>query len=274
MRILTYNVQGWRTIDDRPNVSRVADLLEQTGAEVVGLNEVYHPCPGPAGSALAWLAGRLGMSYAFAACEARRLPETGGPVSFGNALLSRLPLRGACAGLLLAVPDKLPRGYLEARVEAGGKTLMVVVTHLDHTDEAVRVMQLEDLFARAGSGEEAWDVVMGDFNCVHPREYEDRPNALARLAHHPVARHLANAPAGPLVTARVEERGYADAVIHKGQLGKGTFIPAEEPARLDYVWVSTARLPELAGAGVVEEPAGREASDHRPVWAELREPGS
>ncbi|HEY8506208.1 MAG TPA: endonuclease/exonuclease/phosphatase family protein, partial [Gemmataceae bacterium] len=83
MRVLTYNIHGWRTTDDRPNLSLVAELLERAQVDVVGLNEVYHPYPAESGAALGWLAGRLGMSYAFAACESRKLPGAGTPVSYG-----------------------------------------------------------------------------------------------------------------------------------------------------------------------------------------------
>jgi endonuclease/exonuclease/phosphatase family metal-dependent hydrolase len=270
MRVLTYNVHGWRTIEDLPNLSLIAELFERADVDVIGLNEVYHPCPAVTGSALGWLASRLSMSYAFAACWSGRLPRTTIPVSYGNALLSRSPLRAVCSGLFSALPGKEQRGYLEAQIDvADGQTFTVVVTHLDHTDETVRITQLDGLFASGGPLDGTWDLIMGDFNCVHPREYEHRPDAFARVTAHPVAGHLANQPDGPLVTGRMEATGYTDALIHKGLLGKGTFIPAGEPVRLDYIWVSAARLPGLAYAGIVEEPAGREASDHRAVRVEL-----
>jgi exonuclease III len=57
-------------------------------------------------------------------------------------------------------------------------------------------------------------------------------------------------------------------------LGRGTFIPAWEPIRLDYIWLRSDWARHLTHAGIVEEPAGQEASDQRPVVAELEFPES
>lgn len=275
MRVLTYNLQGWRTIDDRPNLDLVADLLKGADADVIGLNEVYHPAPATTGSALGWLAGQLGMSYAFAACEARRLPGNSTPVSYGNALLSRAPIASASSGLFMPFLRKEQRGYLEGRIDAGDRrTFTVVVTHLDHTDETARLAQIDDLFSGVGSIHGVPALIMGDFNCVHPRDYSNRPDALTRLSSHPVGGQFANQPEGPRVVGRMEEVGYTDALIHKEFLEVGTVIPMDEPLRLDYIWLSSSTLPGLTRVEVLEESSGQEASDHRAVFAELFLPGS
>jgi len=262
MRIATYNIHGWLTIDGRPNAALVADVLARTGADVIGLNEVYHPGPLPGDGALAWLAGRLGMAYAFGACETRPFPGTGTPDNYGNALLSRLPFTAVRTGFFRPVPGKERRGFLEARIGQ----VAVLVTDLDHADEAVRLHQVDDLFAAVGDRP---DVLVGDFNCVHPREYDGRPEAFARLAAHPLGGHMAYAPHGPAVAPRVERHGYADALVVRGVLGGNTFIPAEDPVRLDYVWVRADRVEGIGEVGIVEEPPGAEASDHRAVYADV-----
>lgn len=270
MRVLTYNLHGWRTIDDQPNFDLVADLLKRSDADVIGLNEVYHPARAATDSALGWLAGQLGMSYAFGACEPRRIPGTSTPVSYGNALLSREPLASASSGLFSALPGKEQRGYLHGRFEAAdGRTFTVVVTHLDHTDETVRLAQIEDLFSVFEPIEGVPTLIMGDFNCVNPKDYVNRPDALARLSSHPAGGQFANQPEGPRVVGRMEEGGYTDTLIHVGSQEVGTLLIAAEPLRLDYIWLLSTTLPGLIGAGVLEEPSGQEASDHRAIYAEL-----
>jgi endonuclease/exonuclease/phosphatase family metal-dependent hydrolase len=260
----------WRTIGDQPNFSLLADLLKGIDADVIGLNEVLHPVSTPAGTALSWLADELGMYFAFAAREPRRRLgpcSTGGS---GDALLSRFPLVSVAWGRLAPIPEKKHRGFLEVRLDPGiGRTCTVVCIHLDHTDERTRQSQFGDLLAWYEQAGGRPHLIVGDCNRVHPREYERRPEALAALSTHPVAAHLANNPDGPQLTRQIEQAGYLDALIQRGVLGRGTFIPAWEPIRLDYIWLRSDWACHLTHAGIVEEPAGQEASDHRPVLAEL-----
>ena len=66
MKVLTYNVHGWLTPDGgAANVDRLTAVIAATGADLVGLNEVFHPWRTPVGPALEVLADSLGMSYAF-----------------------------------------------------------------------------------------------------------------------------------------------------------------------------------------------------------------
>jgi endonuclease/exonuclease/phosphatase family metal-dependent hydrolase len=270
VRVLTYNIHKWRTIHDRPNFTPVADLLKGVAADVIGLNEVLHPAPAGSGVALSWLADELRMYVAFAAREPRRQLGGSSPGAGGDALLSRFPFVSVACGLFSPIPGKKQRGFLEAKLElGGGRTCTVVNTHLDHTEERARQSQFGDLLAWYGQAERLPDLILGDCNCVHPREYECRPEALAALSAHPVAAHLANGPDGPQLAGQIERAGYVDAVLVKGPLGRGTFIPAQEPVRLDYIWVRSGGAFHLTGAWIVEEPAGQEASDHRPVVTEL-----
>ena len=78
---------------------------------------------------------------------------------------------------------------------------------------------------RSGAGGRP-HLIVGDCNCVHPQEYERRPEAFAALGTHPVAAHLANNPDGPQLTRQIEQAGHLDALIQRGALGRGTFIPA------------------------------------------------
>ena len=179
------------------------------------------------------------------------------------------------AGDYLAHPGKEATQFLEARLDLGvGQTCTVVSIHLDHTEERTRQSQFSDLLAWYEQAGGRPDLIIGDCNCVHPRDYECRPEAFVALSTHPVAGHLANGSDGPQLTSQIERAGYVDALIQKGVLGRGTFIPAREPVRLDYIWLRSDWTCRLTRAGIVEEPDGQEASDHRPVVAELEFPES
>ncbi|MEM7537897.1 MAG: endonuclease/exonuclease/phosphatase family protein [Chloroflexota bacterium] len=114
MRILTYNIHGWRTIAGSPNLDEVTTVLQSADADIVGLNEVYYPrvvseTPSSGASspenkpALAVLAERLNMHYVFGPCHrwlaTSELPADG----YGNALLSRWPIIASASHHLTSI---------------------------------------------------------------------------------------------------------------------------------------------------------------------------
>ena len=58
---------------------------------------------------------------------------------------------------------------------------------------------------RSGAGGRP-HLIVEDCNCVHPQEYERRPEAFAALGTHPVAVHPADNPDGPQLTVRSNRR--------------------------------------------------------------------
>ena len=67
MRVLTYNIHGWKGSDGRIDVPRLARVIKSSQADVVALNEVFHPFvpQGVTRPALDLLAEDLGMTAAF-----------------------------------------------------------------------------------------------------------------------------------------------------------------------------------------------------------------
>ncbi|RLT45002.1 MAG: hypothetical protein DWI57_01840 [Chloroflexi bacterium] len=277
MRILTFNIHGWRTADGVPNWQQVANVIRASAADIVGLNEVYHPLAEPeiANShsvvpLLERIADDLGMHAVFGPClrwpATAELPEK----SYGNGLLSRWPIIASAAHHLTPVPEKEQRGLLEGRILLpDGRNFTVYVTHLDHTDEATRLIQLRALRAWTVRDRNRPHVVMGDFNAVSPWDFAQRQDDLLRLvAEHP--------PSGPLLTEKgmqvipqMEKAGYVDAMRAAGEAGQGTFIRAAVPLRIDYIFLSHSLSPALRSCRVWQEELGHEASDHRPVLAEI-----
>ncbi len=101
-------------------------------------------------------------------------------LSYGTALVSRLPLAGAASHTFAASPPTPPKGFVAARVTWPGRPglrLNVVSVHLDFFGKSVRKKQVaelaEHLARRAGP-----TIVLGDFNS----EWSDRQGAVRLLA--------------------------------------------------------------------------------------------
>jgi endonuclease/exonuclease/phosphatase family metal-dependent hydrolase len=279
MRILTYNIHGWATADGRPNFDGVARVIEQTGADIVGLNEVFYPrtVEGTDGPALEALAARLGMHFVFGPCMRWPVQDDMPATAYGNALLSRWLISASAAHHLTpkeedaqnALAGKEQRGLLEGRIHLpDGETLTIYVTHLDHTSEEARLVQLRVARTWLGRDRNRPHVVIGDFNAISPWDYADNPDALAQVAHHVKAHHLVTEK-GPLVIAQMEKAGYVDTYARFGVPGQRSFLPAAEPIRIDYVFASQPLAERVKSCQIWVDPAGDEPSDHRPVLAEI-----
>lgn len=270
MRVLTYNIHGWRGSDDQIDVARLARIIDSSKADIVGLNEVFHPFvpPGQERPALDMLAAMLGMSYAFAVSLTPRFAFA--PLSaYGNAFLSRYPLLAHASHHLTPVEGHEQRGLLEARVLVadGSIPFSVYVTHLDHRNELVRLKQLAAVLQWTGRDRALPHLLIGDFNALSPADYGDQPERSQRLLSDPTTAHLVQD--GYQVVLRLTRRGYTDAATVAGELGGPTFPAIDPIVRIDYIWVSAplAQATRHCQAWQTEETGM--ASDHLPVLAEI-----
>ena len=193
MHILTFNIHGWRTIDGQPNLDGVAAVIQATGADIVGLNEVFYPrtMAGSDEPALASLATRLGMHFVFGPCLRWPAQDNMPAAAFGNALLSRWPIIASSAHHLTPkeedqkglLADKEQRGLLEGRILLPDRRLLTVyVTHLDNTDEAVRAIQLRVARTWLVRDRRRPHLVLGDFNTVSLWDFAGREQEVDALA--------------------------------------------------------------------------------------------
>ena len=275
MRLLTYNIHGWRTMDDQPNLNALSDVILATEADIVGLNEVFHPrvAAGSDLPALEALAERLGMNYVFGPCIRWPAQDDMPASAYGNALLSRWPIIASAAHHLTTVEDEEPRGLLEARVQLpSGRDFTVYQTHLGYHDEDVRLVQLRSVRAWTVRDRNRPHVVMGDFNAISPWDFVGRKEKLVDLSHHPKGSNLCGGEEGPRVIAQMEKAGYTDSYRLHGPPSQGSFIPAtDQPIRIDYIFASQPLAPRVTRCEIVQEAAGIEASDHRPLLADIEE---
>ncbi len=263
MRVLTYNIHHWEGVDGRVDVARVAAVVRATGADVVALNEVYHPAlaPGLDRPALTAMADMLGMHVVFGAALPMAWPGSAQPVGYGNACLSRRPIQAYATHRLPAPPGHEARGLLEARVTlADGSPFTVYITHLDHLAEEVRLAQVQAALqwtARDRARPHLW---VGDFNALAPGEDLD--------AHPAGQSDSPNAPEERRVIARLLRAGYVDCAAQAG-LPQPTWSTTHPHQRIDYIFASAALAPSLRACWRWEEPPAAEASDHFAVVAEF-----
>ncbi|MBK1788779.1 endonuclease/exonuclease/phosphatase family protein [Prauserella cavernicola] len=252
LRALSFNVHAGIGTDGVLDLERTAAVIRDSGADVVGLQEVDVHWSDRSGYAdQATELGRLTGRHVFFAPIYDLDPEPGHTERrrYGVAILSRHPIVAAVnhplTRLSTVEPDPVAEpmpGFAEAVVSVRGRPVHVYATHLDHRpDPAVRATQVrETVDLLDGDPPGARQVLLGDLNAE------------------PGAPELA-----PLFASARDAWASAGA-------GAGHTFPAHAPdSRIDYV---TFAGPLAARA--VSVPA-TEASDHRPVLAELtpRRPG-
>lgn len=162
MRLVSWNVHGFRTARGRYDPGAALRVLERLAPDVVVLQEVEDR-PWPEQPALDWLASRCGWQ----ACPGPTLMR--GAHAYGNAILSSLPVR-TWTRHDLSHDGREPRGAVSAElVLPDGTPLKLIGTHLG-LRRFERVRQLERLLDILGPvSDERVDVLAGDFNEWQPR---------------------------------------------------------------------------------------------------------
>ena len=265
MKVLTYNVHGWLTPDGgTSNVDLLAAVVAATGADVVGLNEVFHPWSTTTGPALTVLAKRLGMSYAFAPTLLAAAHED---IPYGNALLSRWPILAYASHHLAPTVSYGRRGLLEARVALpGGQPFTIYVTHLDHRSEPIRLAQWAAANTWLLRDRSRPHLLLGDFNALAAVDYPTSETAARLRAYQSVQGWPT--PSFDLI-AQVLKAGYVDAFERAGTGQKMTWPSMEPERRIDYIFLPGVLADGLVNCACVDDPAARGASDHLPVLAEI-----
>lgn len=246
VRVVSYNMHTGIGADGQLSLERMAGVLADLDADVIGLQEVDVHWSGRS----QWrdqareLAEILEMRVFFAPIYSFEPTNEGSPRrEYGLALLTDLPVvhteNHSITRLSTQGPDPVPApapGFPELVVEADGARLHVYGTHLDYRgDPSVREAQVADMLDILGDDpEDAQQVLLGDFNAG------------------PAAPELA-----PLWRTLVDSWAVAGR-------GDGHTYPTSDPTkRIDYVTHSTNI--KTRHAEVPTTPA----SDHLPVVADL-----
>lgn len=268
IKVLTYNIHHWRGTDDRVDVHRVVRAIAETQADIVGLNEVFHPLSsqGAARDLLSQMAARLGMAFVFSPTNPHSdWGYVAGP--YGNGLLSRYPIRRAETIYLPHTENHYRRAVLRAELAVGQETWAVYVTHLNHLSERVRARETSALLEVIARYADDRHLLMGDFNALAASDYVDNLARLARIeAESQEAENLLPLQVVPHLLAA----GYRDAWAAGDATATGATWPAPSPeVRIDYIFVPPALQARLISCLVPDSPAAQTASDHLPVLAEF-----
>ena len=151
IRIATYNIHRGRGLDGRVSLPRIADVLEQIDADVVGVQEVYEA-----------QAEQLARDLRMQLVTGITVHRTDG--AYGNAILTRLGLQGV-ATFDLSVRTREARGGIRVDLGFEGETLHVFNVHLglkvrERAEQVKWLVERHILWeARAGPR-----IVVGDLN--------------------------------------------------------------------------------------------------------------
>lgn len=203
VRVMTYNIHNGFNTAGRLDPEAIARVIENARPDIVALQEVARGWYIDSSADLAmWLSRRLQMPYVF------------GPTAdrvWGNAILSRYPIKEWQNVPLPPRDLALKRGFLWARIDiGGGEEVLFIATHFHHieADSAIRQLQSPEIV-------KFWNqrprtILLGDLNAT--------PNA-------PEIAMLRNA-------------GLRDVFAMIGS-GSGFTWPSDKPnQRIDYIWVS------------------------------------
>jgi endonuclease/exonuclease/phosphatase family metal-dependent hydrolase len=250
LRVMSFNIHHGADGDDVLDLERTAAVIEASGAEVIGLQEVDDAWSSRSDfeDQAARLAELLDMHYVYGA-NLDAAPAEGRTENsrYGNAILSEHPIIDSENHLLTSIeyaeqPTE-QRGLLEAVINVKGHHVGFYSTHLDHQRAEQRELQAREILQITGESSRP-AVVVGDLNAE---------------------------PDAPELHGLFEV--FTDVFAALGQDDAYTFAPDGAPVedaglRIDYVLVSEDVRPRAAHV------VRTSASDHLPIVADLAIPRS
>ncbi|MEV7992721.1 endonuclease/exonuclease/phosphatase family protein [Streptomyces sp. NPDC086077] len=237
--VMNFNIHHAQGTDDVLDLRRIADVIRDSGADVVGLQEVdnHYSERSDWADQPAELASLLGYHVVFGANIDNAPPAVGGHrVQYGTAILSRYPITASDNTWLYKSPGQEQRGLLHATLDVHGKNVEFYNTHLaasSQTDRLQQTAQVVDLI-----GEKKPGVLVGDFNAL-PTAPESQPL----------------------------QEAYTDAWAKSPHgHGDGATYPAEAPTeRIDLIY-TTREVRPLVTRVIQNDPT---ASDHLPLLSKV-----
>lgn len=233
LRVMTYNIHHGEGLDGKVDLPRIAQLIKEQGADIVGLQEVDKGVERTQRRDLpAELAALTGMTCVFS----NNYHHQGG--EYGNAVLTKFPVKQTANLHFKMLRPGEQRGILQLVLEVQGRELVFMNTHIDYrSDDAERWANTGEIEMLARKYQGRPIIMTGDFN--------DTPESR-------VCRRIAAT--------------FDDTWARIGT-GPGWTIPAEKPRkRIDYLWISKddSLLPLKAWV------PSTDASDHLPVVADFQ----
>ncbi len=232
VRVMHYNIHQGFNIDGYQDLESIARVIEKNGADIVSLNEVSRGWVVNGSADLyEWLANRLDMKY--------KLFTPASDLVWGNAILSRYPLKLASSGFLPRMDAPLRRSYLLAEVDLssiGLKNIDTLTTHLHHiaAESVKRQAQVKALTDILKGRQRT--VIFGDFN----------------------------AQTGAPEITMMEDAGLIDTQLALGKQDELTWIYYKPYERIDYIWAT----PDIDFSNLFVTYS--RASDHLPISVDIK----
>jgi endonuclease/exonuclease/phosphatase family metal-dependent hydrolase len=232
VRVLHYNIHQGFNIDGYLDLEGIARVIEANGADIVSLNEVSRGWViNGSADTFEWLASRLGMKYKFFTPSADSV--------WGNAILSRYPLKLLGSGFLPLMNTYQQRSYLITGVDLsslGIKNVTMFTTHLHDIpqDSQKRQAQIKALLELIKVNERK--VIFGDFN----------------------------SETGSPENNMMENAGFIDTQLALGKQDELTWAHYKPYRRIDYIW--TTPDIEISDFSVTYS----RASDHLPIALNIK----
>lgn len=168
LRVASYNIHSSFDTDGTFDIDAIAAVIEESGATVVGFQEI------PRGRLLSGVSDQFTLLQHRLGFEHAAFFGTTDP-TWGNAVLSRFPITDVATSHLPRVGTPMQRGYLGVTLDVGGTEVLVISTHLQHVNDRavhrddpegdlypVHREQIDEIMAAWGGVEPA--VLVGDFN--------------------------------------------------------------------------------------------------------------
>ncbi|MEU9201367.1 endonuclease/exonuclease/phosphatase family protein [Streptomyces sp. NPDC048332] len=239
LNVMSFNIHHAQGTDGELDLRRIARVVRESGADVVGLQEVdnHYSERSEWSDQPAELAALLGYHVVFGANIDKAPPAPGGyRVQYGTAILSRYPITASDNTWLFNTPGQEQRGLLHATLDVHGRKVEFYDTHLAASSQTDRLRQTDQLVDLIGTKKPG--ILVGDFNAL-PDAPESQPlqsaftDAWARSLH---------------------------------PRGDGATYPAQAPTeRIDVIYTTRAATP-LVTRVVKADPA---ASDHLPLLSRV-----
>ena len=155
--VLSYNIHECVGTDRRRDPSRIAEIIKQSGAQIVGLQEVHSDTSGEDHlHQMNYLAAATGLQAIAGPAVERRNGH------YGNVLLTSCKVL-AVHKLDLSYLAREPRGAIDADIEIGSETVRVIVTHLGLLP-AERRFQVRKLLSALSEQRTRTVILLSDFN--------------------------------------------------------------------------------------------------------------
>lgn len=236
LNVLTFNIRHAKGTDNRLDLHRIAHVIKESKADVVGLNEVdnHFSARSDYVDQTNWLANELKMDYVFGPAISLT-KKSGRKLQYGNALLSKYPItRSTNHKINLLAPICEPRAILEANINVLNTEIKVLTSHFSlhpilHKKQVGQLLKcLTDSLP---------SIIMGDFN------------------KRPTARSIKK------ITTLLKET-----CANKTEKERATFPSQRPKIKLDYIFTSQ-HFTTINTEIITSSP---KASDHLPVLARVK----